>query len=738
MSNLPGQSVTGKPIERVDGRLKVTGGARYAAEIPIEGVVHGVLVQSSIASGRIKSIDTSAAESAPGVLAIITHLNAPRIARPVMIPSGESYPVLQGPEISYNGQNVAVVIADSLPRAEHAAKLVRVEYETSPHAADLDARLGEAFMPPRRRPAVRGNIEQGLAAATTRHEATYSTPIYHHNAMEPHATLALWEGDLLTAYNSTQQVFVNRRALAAAFGISPENVRVINHFVGGGFGSKGWSWQHTVIAAMAARVVRRPVKLALTREQMYVSNGHRPKTFQKISLGANAEGRLTAIRHDVINHTSIADDFVEASGVSTPMLYSCPNLEVTQRLVRLNVGTPTATRAPGEASGSFALESAMDELAYALKIDPIELRLRNYAERHEGEDRPFSSKSLRQCYHLGAAKFGWDRRTPEPRSMRDGRYLVGMGMASATYPAYFRPSSARARLHADGSLLIQTASHDLGTGTYTILSQIAADTMGVPIGRVRVEIGDTSLPEAVGAGGSMSAASVGSAVQAACLALQARLIELSIADPASPLTGKTPEQIKAENGRLFSTTTPTLGETYLQFLARRNEPSVEAQITTQQGGARQPGTGGPYAYHAFGAHFIEVQVDPDLGQVRVTRALGTYGVGRILNQKTARSQMEGGIIWGIGMGLLEATHLDGTYGRYTNSNLTEYLVPVNADIPPIEVVFVDEVDPYVNPIGAKGIGEIGIVGVAAAVANAVYHATGKRVRHLPITVDKLL
>lgn len=753
----------GQPLNRVDGRLKVSGGARYAYEMPVNGVVYGVLVQSAIAKGRVTNIDSSSALRAPGVLAVITHQNAPRLARPMRLPSGDSYPILQNPEIHFSGQNIAVVVADTLERAEHAAKLVRATYDAQKPIADMDAILGEAFDPPtgltggRPSKSMRGDVEGGWQNAVVRVEQTYVTPIYHHNAMEPHATIAQWDGDNLLCYNATQNVNGNRQALSSAFGISVDNVRVVNHFVGGGFGSKGMSWPHTVITALAAKVVGRPVKLALTREQMYFSNGHRPRTVQKVSLGADSQGKLVAIRHNTISHTSILDDFVEPTGLLTQMLYSCPNVEIVQRLVRLNVGTPTFTRAPGEASGSFALETAMDELAYAAKLDPLELRLRNYAERDEHEKKEFSSKSLRQCYEMGAEQFGWAKRNPQNSSMRDGRLLVGYGMATATYPANFRGSSARAAITSDGRVLIKTASHDLGTGTYTILAQIAADALAVSPERVRVEIGDTRLPEAPGAGGSTSAASVGSGVQAAAQVLRQKLVQMTLSDSESPLYGLKPPQVDVEDARVFAKDDRARGETYVQLMARHQERLIEAQadITErrsqkgQQGNSQGAQSGnaqagnakgdeGEKSFHGFGAQFMEVRVDPDLGTVRVVRALGVFANGTILNLKTARSQIIGGMTMGIGMALLEATHLDANFGRYTNANLAEYLVPVNADIPDIEVHFVDEKDEFVNPLGVKGVGEIGIVGAAAAVANAVFHATGKRVRELPITLDKLL
>jgi xanthine dehydrogenase YagR molybdenum-binding subunit len=761
-------NIIGKPIDRVDGYLKVTGGARYSAEIPTEKVVHAVLCQSTIARGRIRSIDTQAAERAPGVLAVITHLNAPRLAQLTWLPAGQSLPILQKPEIYYYGQNIGVVVATTLEQAEYAAALVRATYDEQQPVGMMAQWLNEAFLPPMGLSggsggpvdSRRGDVAQGLSGAVSI-EQTYTTPIEHHNAMEPHATIALWEGDNLTVYDTTQNVSGVRQVLASAFGMRQENVRVVSRFLGGGFGSKGLNWPHTTIAAIAAQRVKRPVKLVLERPQMFTSAGHRAPTSQQITLGATRAGKLTAIRHATTSHTSMFDDFVEPCGLMTRMMYSCPNVEVSHRLVRANVGTPTFTRAPGEASGSFALESAIDELAYALNLDPIELRNRNYAERDEHENHPWSSKSLRETYRLGAERFGWSRRNPVPRSMRDGRYLIGYGVASATYPANYRAASARAVFFADGRALVQTGTHDLGTGTYTIMTQIAAETLGLPVDRVRFELGDTRLPPSPGAGGSASAASAGSAVQAAARSLRSRLIEMALRDENSPLFGLGTSAVTVESGRIFARDNRSRGDTYVQVLARLGEKVVEVVASAQPGRERatpggapananqRPGTeqdrgtqaqesqSGVYSFHSFGAHFCEVRVDPDLGTVRVARLLGCYGVGRVLNLKTATSQMHGGMVWGIGMALHEETHMD-TRGYYANANLGEYHLPVNADIPAIETYFVEENDQYVNPIGAKGIGEIGIVGVAAAIANAVYHATGKRVRDLPITMDKLI
>jgi xanthine dehydrogenase YagR molybdenum-binding subunit len=774
----------GQPLDRVDGRLKVTGAARYSAEFNRPGLVHAVLVQSAIARGRIRSLDTRAAERAPGIIAVITHRNRLPLAKPVSPPAGQSFPILGGPEIYYSGQTIGVVVADTLEHAQHGAELVKATYDAEAPTVIMAEHLDQAFRPTaggRPTDSGRGDVAQGLAPAEVTIDQVYTTPVEHHNPMEPHATVAVWEDDNLTVYDATQAVYNTRQSLAEVFGLEQDKVRVVSYFLGGGFGCKGQTWPHTPLAALAARQVGRPVKLVLRRQQMFTSNGHRPFTHQHTTLGATRDGKLTAVRHIGITHTSEADEFVEPTGLMTNMMYSCPNVQVQQRLVRVNLGTPTYTRAPGEASGSFSIESAMDELAYALKLDPIELRERNYAEIDESEKRPWSSKSLRECYRLGAERFNWARRTAEPRSMREGRYLIGLGVAGATYPANFRAASARARFFADGTALVQSATQDIGTGTYTVMTQIAADTLTLPVEQVRFELGDTRLPESPGSGGSCSAASAGSAVQAAANALKQRLITMALANESSPLFGLTARDVTVENARIFARDNPRRGATYQEILAGYNLRVVEARASAQpgaergqQGGGSPQGTeqglkaergteagqaaavgasqgesktgaaggqeakGGGYSMHSFGAQFCEVRVDEELGQVRVARMVGVFGAGRILNAKTARSQMLGGMTFGIGMALMEESALDPNKGRIVTRNLADYHVPVHADIPEFDVQFVEEHDPHVNPIGVKGIGEIGIVGAAAAVANAVYHATGKRIRDLPITPDKLL
>jgi xanthine dehydrogenase YagR molybdenum-binding subunit len=702
----------GTPIDRVDARLKVTGQATYAAETPTANVANAVIVGSTVACGTVRAVDARAAKKLPGVIAILTPDTAPRLppapANPKN-PGDRLLQLLQDNKIWYADQPIAVVVADTLEHAQHAASLVTATYDATTPVAHLDAALGEAYAPaslgPNGEPAsTRGSVAAGLVAARVKVTQTYTTPVQNHNPMEPHATIAVWQGDgKLTVYDATQGIFGVRNKLAKQFGLEPQNVRVINHYVGGGFGSKGSPWSHVGLAALAAKAVGRPVKLVLTRPQMFALVGHRPETRQDITLGATTDGTLTVIRHDVVSETSRYEEFAEPSAVQTRHLYSCPNVVTSHKLVKIDIPTPTFQRAPGEATGTFGLESAMDELAYALKLDPVELRVKNHAVRDEQEDKPFSSKSILECYRQGAQRFGWARRNPKIGAMRDRDHLIGWGMASATYPAKMSPSSAIARMKADGILNVQAGTQDIGTGTYTIMTQIAADALGVPVEQVRFELGDSVFPETPVSGGSQTAASTGSAVRAAVSLLKGKLSELR----------------------------KTADEPWGQIVARSGQLEITAEHKTEKRAET-------HAFHSHGGVFAEVRVDPQLGEIRVSRLVAAYATGKILNPKTALSQLKGGIVWGIGLALQEHTVRDPRTAQAVTRDLADYHVPVHADVPELDVIFVDEPDPFVNPLGVKGIGEIGITGVGAAIANAVYHATGKRIRDLPITLDKLL
>jgi xanthine dehydrogenase YagR molybdenum-binding subunit len=733
--------IIGQPIGRVDGRLKVTGAARFAAEWPMNRMAHAVLVGSTIANGKIKTIDTTAAEKSMGVIAVLTYKNAPRM-KPVVNNPAEAEAAarrvpLQTPDIYYNNQYIAVVVAETLEQARAAALLLHVSYDEQLAATDMNRERAKANKPPsvsgKAADVERGKIDEGLAAAEVKIDETYRTPYENHNPMEPHATTAVWEGDKLTVYDATQYTYGVRHALATSFGLPEENVRCICKFTGGAFGCKGTVWYHVPLAAAAAKVANRPVKLVMTRQQMFANVGHRAETEQHIVLGAKRNGELTAIVHEGVSHDAVFDSFTEPFSKTTHMLYTTPNLKTSQRLVPLNVGVPTYMRAPGETPGVYALESAMDELAYKLNMDPVQLRLINHADTDPDTKLPWSTKSLKECYEMGAEMFGWSTRKPTTGATRDGRYLIGCGMASATYPVNHFPSSARVAIRSDGTAIAESSTHDLGTGTYTILTQIACETLGLPVERVTVEIGDTNLPKAFVSGGSSTAMSVGSSIQGAAKQALAKLTELARMNQASPLYQATADQIKSENGRLFLANNQSKGETFQTILTRAGVKEVEGHFDMDFQDAQKT-----HSSHSFGANFAEVRVDRDLGEVRVTRFVGAYGVGRVMNLKTATSQLHGGIIMGIGMALMEATVLDTNLGRVVNQDLAEYHLPVNADVPEIQVHMVDEFDPHASPIGAKGMGEIGIVGPAAAIANAVYHATGVRVRDLPITPDKLI
>ncbi|HYZ24086.1 MAG TPA: xanthine dehydrogenase family protein molybdopterin-binding subunit [Rhodopila sp.] len=712
----------GKPIDRIDSRLKVTGAAKYAAEFHLPNVVHAVLVQSTIPAGTIKEFRIEEAQGMPGVLAIITPQDAGRLASPSNVPQAVHGPLLQDMDIVYNGQHVAVVVAERLEQAWAAAARVRVVYASGEAATSMDAMLGQAYPPKHfrngQRPpdSLRGDPDAAFGSGAVKLEQTYRTPVEHHNPMEPHATVAAWDGDQLTVWTATQGISGAQATLAGQFGLDKEKVRVICPYVGAGFGCKGNTWPPATLAALAARKVQRPVKLVLSRAQMYFSNGYRPETIQKIRMAADANGSLVTMRHDgfsMMSQPSLGE-FSEPVGLATEMLYACPNVAVTHRLVGLNMPLPTYMRAPGEASGVYALESAIDEVAAALKMDPIEFRLRNYAEVDPHENKPFASKALRQCYEQGAAAFGWSRRSADPRSMRDGNMLVGWGMATSTYPTRVQAAGVKVRMDRNGNVVVQSGTQDLGTGTYTVMTQVASETLGVPLHRIRFELGDSRLPPAPVSGGSTTAASVGSAVQAACLKLIEEIKGLAAA-------------------RGGTVSGPSGGIPIAALLEREGKGFVEAEVRTAPGEAQQH-----YSMHAFGAQFAEVRVDPDLGEIRVSRYVGAFDGGTILNAKTARSQLIGGITYGIGMALLEETLIDGETGRVVNPNVAEYLMPVNPDIPDIQIIMVENDERTSNPLGVKGIGELPMVGVAAAVANAVYHATGVRVRKVPIRIEDVL
>jgi xanthine dehydrogenase YagR molybdenum-binding subunit len=731
----------GQPISRVEGRRKVTGGARYTADLAIANVAHAAIVHSRIANGRTVSIDTTIAARALGVLAVLTHHIMPRMI-PVpwghLRPQGQTYLPLQDDKIHYAGQPVAIVVAETLDQAAYAGTLIEIAYEANPPAVFRPQMAKEAVEPPQRMwplSSSMGDADKAIADAAVKVEGTYTMPDRHHNAMEPHATLAVWNDDgALTLYDSTQMVVGTRKLVSLVLGLPEEKINVVCEFLGGGFGGKSWSWPHTLLAALAAKVVNRPVLLQLTRAQMYSMAGHQAATVQTTTLGADRDGKLTGIRHDSVYPTSPFDDYVEyAAMVSRHLWRASGGISTSHRVVRVNRNTPVVLRAPMEAQGHFALECAMDELAYATGVDPVELRLRNDTDIDPYSGRPFSTRALRACLTEGAARFGWDKRSPEPRSMRDGRTLVGQGVAAAIFTHWRWPGKARVTLNGDGSALVEAAAHDIGTGTYTVMAQVAAATIGLTPDRVTVRLGDTRLPESHPAIGSSTAANATAAVMLAAQAAREKAIELALAGRDAPFAGGAAVDVSVVDSRLSLART-NLNITYAELLARNGLRSLAAN------GDYDPveEVNGPKAIFSFSAVFAEVRVDPDLGLVRLSRVVGAYDAGRIINPKTARSQAIGGIIWGAGQALLEKSETDPALGQFINRNYSGYLVPTNADIPELDVLFVGEFDAEASPLGAKGLGELTAVSVAPAIANAVYHATGKRLRELPMTLEKLL
>ena len=718
---------------RIEAGLKVRGAARYAAETPVEDMLHAGLVVSPIASGRVLRIETGRARAMPGVVDILTHETAPRISRAGFLS------LLQDPVVHFAGQPMAVVVAETPEQARRAAAAVEVEYETAAAITSLGQGLDEAFAPTMAgytpTDSRRADPEAGLRDADTVIEQRYSTATNNHHPLEPHAVIAIWgrdgDGDCLIVHTGSQAIFAHRQAIANCFGLPAERVRVVSQYLGGGFGAKGGAWfPCLVLGIMVARRIGRPVKLELTRAQMFTLVGRRQETIQRLQLGATRDGRLTAVVHDTVAQTSTYGTYADPIATPTRMLYACANVATSHRLVRVNAPLPNPARAPGEGPGSFALESALDELAHELGIDPLELRLRNYADRNQDMDLPWSSNGLRECYRVGAQSFGWDKRPRDPGALREGRYRLGWGMASACYPVYRMASSAAVRIAGDGTVQVRCGTQDMGSGTYTVLGQLAAANLGVPLDRVSVELGDTDLPEGPYSGGSMATASFTPAVEEAARGLRRRLIELAVGDAASPLHGLAADQVAIEDGYL-KTETGNRSEALADLLARTAPEGLESTARAT------PDEVSNFSSYGYGAVFAEVRIDPELGEMRVTRLTAAYAAGRILNPLLARSQFVGGLVWGIGMALHESTVMDENLGRIVNDNLADYLIPVHADMPRFDVHLVEEHDPYLAG-GIKGIGMLGTVGTAGAIANAVFHATGRRIRHLPIRLEDCL
>jgi xanthine dehydrogenase YagR molybdenum-binding subunit len=718
--------------ERYDGVLKVTGTAKYAAEFsgPFDKkqLAYAFPVQSTVPSGTITAIDTAAAEKASGVLMVLTPFNAPKL-----VMQGKKIQYLQDANVYFNGQFIALVIARSLNEAKAAAGLLVVSYKEQPAKLDLMGRLDQGRAPKSNRPPAAEPVEKPMPHADVLIDQTYITPVQNHNPMEPHGTIAWWDGGKLSVYDATQGISGVKSGLARIFSIDPEAVHVMCPYVGGGFGTKGSMWSQTVLAAMAAQAVKRPVKLVLERTQMFGPVGARPTTINHIQLGANRDGKLVAVRHHAVCNTSMMEDFQESSMGPSGLLYACDNIQTSGKLVEMNWGMGTWQRAPGEAPGTAVTELAMDELAHALKMDPLELRLKNYTEVDPERKKPFSSKHLRECYTQAAERFGWSKRNAMPGQVREGDKLIGYGMATATYPANRGAASAVVRVLPNGRAFVGSGTQDLGTGMYTIMAQTAAAELGMNPKLVEAKLGDTTLPPAGGSGGSTSTASVLPAVAQAAQDARAKMIAMAIVDIGSPLHGVAESDIDTKGGRLFVKSDAAKGETFASLLTRNGGNAIEALASTKPTLDRAA-----YTPQSFGAVFAEVAVDEHTHMVQVRRVVGTYDIGILVNNTTGLNQLMGGVVWGVGFALHEATVHDPVYGRVVNENLGEYHVPVNPDIGTIDVSVLNIPDYNLNPLGVRGIGEIGITGAMAAIGNAIFNATGKRVREYPMTPDKIM
>jgi xanthine dehydrogenase YagR molybdenum-binding subunit len=718
LNALDAQGVVGQPISRVDGRLKVTGGARYAYEMRQENVLYGFVVEAPIGKGTIGSIDTRVAEKAPGVRLVLTHRNAPSQG------TGnhrDAHPVLNGPQVTYYGQPVAFVIADTFEQARAAAYLVDVKYDQLDGKYTLHNNLNEARVPKpsdaEAADSAVGDFASAFAGAPVQIDVIYTTPLQSHAMMEPHATLAMWDDDKLILYTANQMLNQGQKAIATTLKIPVENVRLIAPFIGGGFGGKLWVNADAILAAMASRQLKRPVKIALTRQQVFHVTTHRSDTIQRLRLATDRDGRLQAIGHDVFSGNLPSEQTYEGAALQTRTLYAGPNRLTRHRLAPLDIPVASSMRAPGEAVGLMALECAMDELAEKLDLDPVELRVRNEPSEDPEKHIPYSSRHLIACMREGARRFEWHKRNAKPGQVRDGRWLVGMGMAAATRGNPLHPSKANVRLNPDGDAIVRMAMTDIGTGTYTILAQIAAEMLGLPTERIRVDLGDTDFPLAPGSGGSWGAGSSGSALFEACNTLREKLARAAGMDPA--------------NAQFADGSISSGGQ------SKKLTDLVGAGMDAD--GEIQPGSNSKeFSQQSYGAHFAEVGVDADTGEVRLRRMLGVFTAGRVLNAKTARSQAIGGMVFGVGAALHEAMTLDPRFGYFVNHDLAEYHVPVHADIPAIDAIFLAELDDRSNPLKSKGIGELGICGAGASIANAVYNACGARIRDYPITLDKLL
>ncbi|WP_199440950.1 xanthine dehydrogenase family protein molybdopterin-binding subunit [Umezawaea beigongshangensis] len=720
--------LVGRPVERVEGHAKVTGTARYPADDPVPGALHGFLVTSTVARGEVTDIDTSAALGHPGVVAVYTHREMPRLTVPPF-PYPKGFIPLQGTAIHHAGQPVAIVLAETLEQAQEAASLVQVRYRSEPPRAVIDDAGQQPYLPPpfRDRPNefTRGDASRALAQAEVRVEAHYSSPTRHHNPIEPHATTAHWDGDRLTLHETTQGVNVTRGVVATAFGLPADRIRVLAPYLGGGFGAKGPVWPHTIVNAAAARLARRPVRLVLSRAQMFTLTGHRAEFRQHLKIGATREGRLTAIVETTTAQLTTTEESIFNESDSTSTLYTCPNVHIRQEGVRLDIATSSYMRSP-ETTAHFGLETALDELSWVLGVDPLELRRRNHTDIDQETGLRIASKHLLDCYTTAADAFGWSRRNPAPGATRDGDEYIGWGMATEAHTFSAIPATASVTIGLDGKAVLRIATQDIGTGTRTIICQIGADALGVPITDVHAVIGDSALPNASLSAASATIASISGPVDRAARTARDTVVGLAVADRRSPLFGVPVSDVETRHGHLIHTRDQARRDTYRAVVSRAGKP-----VETTGSVPNVPG-------HSYGVVFAEVRVHARLGAVRVTRVVTAHDMGRVMNRRTARGQVLGGVTWGIGHALMEHTVYDRATARVVNPNLSTYLVPVCADVPSVETLFVDRPDPSSTALGARGFGETPITGVPAAIGNAVYHATGRRVRDLPITQDKLL
>jgi xanthine dehydrogenase YagR molybdenum-binding subunit len=730
-------SIIGEPITRIDGRLKVTGGAKYAADYPIENLAYGVAVPSTIANGKISRIDSANAEKMPGVLAVFHHGNFGKLYRPAgafedLSRPGESRPPFEDENVYYYGQFVALVVANTFQQAQDAAANVHVTYDEKPplvllnQAPPSSITLAVKYS--------RGDADSAFQKAPVQLDATYTTPAETHNPMEMHATIAVWNKDKVTLYESSQGVVNHHNVMSEMLGLPLENIEIISKFIGSGFGGKLFPWPHSLLAAVAARKVGRPVKVSVPRTLMFTTVGHRPAIQQRMRLGATQDGKLVSFQNDILQHTSLVDDYVEDCTQVSSLLYSCPNNTAIQRLAHLNVGTPTPMRGPGRTPALFAIESAMDELAIKLNMDPLELRLKNYAETDEASNLPWSSKHLREAYQIGAERFGWSKRDPKVGSMRNGDLILGWGMATCNWPASRHAAEVRVRLLADGTARASCATQDIGTGTYTIFAQVVSDKTGLPLDKIQVVLGDSALPPGPTSGGSSATTTVLPAIVEATQKAVDAVIQVAVRTPDSPFQNADAKTLKMTQARIhLQDKSPDTGVPFQDILALRNLQGLDGNAKTDADANMKN-----FSTHSFGAHFCEISFDPGIARLRVTRWLTVIDGGRMINAKTARNQMLGGVVMGIGMGLFEATIYDTRNGHPINNNFADYIVPVNADIPEMDCIFLDYPDTVLNEYGARGIGEIGLTGVASALASATYHATGVRVRDLPIHIENLL